>query len=225
MEGINLNIHNLKKQYEDKTIINNLSITINFNSKITLVTGMNGSGKSTLAKMIAGIILPDKGTLTLSNHTNFSKWTKRNTYYLSNAERGMFYKLNCRQNIEYLTSLKGTSRKYVLDKLPAYCEKLNCTDILEISAEKLSTGQKKKVFILSALCSNCQLLLLDEPTNGLDDESFCAFTEILASLRPEKKIVLISHDKRFLDMPHIERIIFGKNGEIYWEEGSANGLS
>ncbi|MBF2535854.1 ATP-binding cassette domain-containing protein [Listeria marthii] len=217
MEGINLNIHNLKKQYGDKTIINNLSIKINFNSKITLVAGMNGSGKSTLAKMIAGIILPDKGTLQISNYTNFSEWTKRNTYYLSNTERGMFYKLNSRQNIEYLTSLKGTSRKYVLEKLPVYSEKLNCTDILEMSAEKLSTGQKKKIFILSALCSNCQLLLLDEPTNGLDDESFYAFIEILASLRLEKKIVLISHDKRFLDMSHIERITFEKNGEIYWE--------
>ncbi|ECL7897196.1 ATP-binding cassette domain-containing protein, partial [Listeria innocua] len=98
-----------------------------------------------------------------------------------------------------------------------YCEKLNCIDILEMPAEKLSTGQKKKVFILSALCSNCQLLLLDEPTNGLDDESFYAFIEILGKLRLEKKIVLISHDKRFLDMPNIERIVFEKNGEIYWE--------
>ncbi|EAG8867485.1 ATP-binding cassette domain-containing protein, partial [Listeria monocytogenes] len=114
---------------------------------------------STLAKMIAGIILPDEGTLQLSNQLDFSKWTKRNTYYLSNTERGMFYKLNGRQNIEYLTSLKGTSKKHVLEKLPEYCQKLNCTDILEMPAEKLSTGQKKKVFILSALCSNCKLLL------------------------------------------------------------------
>lgn len=43
--------------------------------------------------MIAGIILPDEGTLQLSNQLDFSKWTKRNTYYLSNTERGMFYKL------------------------------------------------------------------------------------------------------------------------------------
>ncbi|EMY5048774.1 ABC transporter ATP-binding protein [Listeria monocytogenes] len=217
MEDISLNIHNLQKKYDDKTIINNLSITINFNRKITLITGMNGSGKSTLAKIIAGIILPDEGTLQISNHINFSKWTKRTTYYLSSAERGMFYKLNGRQNIEYLTSLKGTNKNDVLKKLSTYCEKLNCIDILEMPAEKLSTGQKKKVFILAALCSNCQLLLLDEPTNGLDDESFYAFIEILAKLRLEKKIVLISHDKRFLDMPNIERIVFEKNGEIYWE--------
>ncbi|HBM4033217.1 TPA: ATP-binding cassette domain-containing protein, partial [Listeria innocua] len=68
MEDISLNIHNLQKKYDDKTIINNLSITINFNHKITLITGMNGSGKSTLAKIIAGIILPDEGTLQISNH-------------------------------------------------------------------------------------------------------------------------------------------------------------
>ncbi|HHR2741525.1 TPA: ATP-binding cassette domain-containing protein, partial [Listeria monocytogenes] len=131
---ISVNIHNLKKKYGDKIIINNLSIMINFNSKLTLVMGANGSGKSTLAKMIAGIILPDEGTLQLSNQLDFSKWTKRNTYYLSNTERGMFYKLNGRQNIEYLTSLKGTSKKHVLEKLPEYCQKLNCTDILEMPA-------------------------------------------------------------------------------------------
>ncbi|HDA9545064.1 TPA: ATP-binding cassette domain-containing protein, partial [Listeria innocua] len=85
MEDISLNIHNLQKKYDDKTIINNLSITINFNRKITLITGINGSGKSTLAKIIAGIILPDEGTLQISNHTNFSKWTKKTTYYLSSA--------------------------------------------------------------------------------------------------------------------------------------------
>ncbi|EGP9052832.1 ATP-binding cassette domain-containing protein, partial [Listeria monocytogenes] len=101
MVDISVNIHNLKKKYGDKIIINNLSIMINFNSKLTLVMGANGSGKSTLAKMIAGIILPDEGTLQLSNQLDFSKWTKRNTYYLSNTERGMFYKLNGRQNIEY----------------------------------------------------------------------------------------------------------------------------
>ncbi|HAO6229346.1 TPA: ATP-binding cassette domain-containing protein, partial [Listeria monocytogenes] len=129
MVDISVNIHNLKKKYGDKIIINNLSIMINFNSKLTLVMGANGSGKSTLAKMIAGIILPDEGTLQLSNQLDFSKWTKRNTYYLSNTERGMFYKLNGRQNIEYLTSLKGTSKKHVLEKLPEYCQKLNCTDI------------------------------------------------------------------------------------------------
>ncbi|EDO0472970.1 AAA family ATPase, partial [Listeria monocytogenes] len=56
MVDISVNIHNLKKKYGDKIIINNLSIMINFNSKLTLVMGANGSGKSTLAKMIAGII-------------------------------------------------------------------------------------------------------------------------------------------------------------------------
>ncbi|ECX6968742.1 ABC transporter ATP-binding protein [Listeria monocytogenes] len=219
MDDLSLNIINLKKKYDTKTVINNLSISVNFNSKITLVTGKNGSGKSTLLKIIAGIILPDEGEIQFSDQVGFLKWVKRNAYYLSNAERGMFYKLNCRQNIEYLTSLKGTSKKHVLEKLPEYCQKLSCTDILETPAEKLSTGQKKKVFILSALCSNCKLLLLDEPTNGLDEESFYSFIEILESLRLEngKKIILISHDKRFMDIPHIERIIFEKNGEIYWE--------
>ncbi|EDG4518095.1 AAA family ATPase, partial [Listeria monocytogenes] len=58
MDDLSLNIINLKKKYDTKTVINNLSISVNFNSKITLVTGKNGSGKSTLLKIIAGIILP-----------------------------------------------------------------------------------------------------------------------------------------------------------------------
>ncbi|EGP8455333.1 ATP-binding cassette domain-containing protein, partial [Listeria monocytogenes] len=120
LDDLSLNIINLKKKYDTKTVINNLSISVNFNSKITLVTGKNGSGKSTLLKIIAGIILPDEGEIQFSDQVRFLKWVKRNAYYLSNAERGMFYKLNCRQNIEYLTSLKGTSKKHVLEKLPEY---------------------------------------------------------------------------------------------------------
>ncbi|HAM1901157.1 TPA: ATP-binding cassette domain-containing protein, partial [Listeria monocytogenes] len=63
MDDLSLNIINLKKKYDTKTVINNLSISVNFNSKITLVTGKNGSGKSTLLKIIAGIILPDEGEI------------------------------------------------------------------------------------------------------------------------------------------------------------------
>ncbi|EGT1969150.1 ATP-binding cassette domain-containing protein, partial [Listeria monocytogenes] len=67
LDDLSLNIINLKKKYDTKTVINNLSISVNFNSKITLVTGKNGSGKSTLLKIIAGIILPDEGEIQFSD--------------------------------------------------------------------------------------------------------------------------------------------------------------
>ncbi|HBL8341672.1 TPA: ATP-binding cassette domain-containing protein, partial [Listeria monocytogenes] len=71
LDDLSLNIINLKKKYDTKTVINNLSISVNFNSKITLVTGKNGSGKSTLLKIIAGIILPDEGEIQFSDQVRF----------------------------------------------------------------------------------------------------------------------------------------------------------
>lgn len=232
-------LENISKSYSEKTLLNNVSLGINEGDKIGLI-GINGAGKSTFLKIIAerddffdGNRIQGKNVRIeyLSQDTNFdsestvieqvfkgdTKEMKLLIEYedilnkIENGESSLDNKLiDIQSKIDNLNLWALESEaKIILNKLGInnYQEKMG----------NLSGGQKKRVFLASALITPCELLILDEPTNHLDSDSIEWLEEYLNA--KNIALVMITHDRYFLDRV-ANKIVELDRGNIYLYEGN-----
>lgn len=232
-------LENINKSYSEKTLLKDVFLGINDGDKIGLI-GINGAGKSTFLKIIAGKEDFFDGTRTqgknirieyLSQDVEFNNDTtvieqifKGDTKemkllmeyedILSKIESGdlslndRFIKLQSEIDTLNLWSLENEA-KSILNKLGInnYSEKM----------VNLSGGQRKRVFLASALITPCELLILDEPTNHLDSNSIEWLEEYLNGRKGS--LVMITHDRYFLDRVS-NKIIELDRGNLYSYEGN-----
>ncbi|HOF97932.1 MAG TPA: ABC transporter ATP-binding protein [Paludibacteraceae bacterium] len=178
------------------------------------ILGKNGEGKSTLLKMISGMIFPQKGEIEVLGYEPRKRQPEmlREIFFLpeelppitlsiENYEKvyAPFYPhFNHEQFQGYLQEFEINSGKSQINKL--------------------SYGQKKKVFMAFGLATNTKIVLLDEPTNGLDIPSKAQFRKMTASALEEERIMLIStHQVRDLDSL-IDSIIIMNSHQIVFNE-------
>lgn len=232
-------LENINKSYSEKTLLKDVFLGINDGDKIGLI-GINGAGKSTFLKIIAGKEDFFDGTRTqgknirieyLSQDVEFNNDTtvieqifKGDTKemkllmeyedILSKIESGdlslndRFIKLQSEIDTLNLWSLENEA-KSILNKLGInnYSEKM----------VNLSGGQRKRVFLASALITPCELLILDEPTNHLDSNSIEWLEDYLNGRKGS--LVMITHDRYFLDRVS-NKIIELDRGNLYSYEGN-----
>lgn len=195
-----LNAEHIKKNYTEKTLLEDVSISIFEGDKIGLV-GVNGSGKSTLLKILAGVMDEDEGTVTRNRMLRIG-YLPQNPAYDGN-----------------LTVMEQAAE--YTDNAPDYLIRtyLNRTGITEHNAlmGRLSGGQRKRVALACVLLKETNLLILDEPTNHMDIH----ITEWLEQQLDEYKgaVVMITHDRYFLERI-TDRICEIEKGRLVSYEGS-----
>jgi len=174
--------------------LRDVSLNLRDNKFIGLM-GPNGGGKTTLIKAIAGLIKPDRGTITVSgpvaqtigyvpqeeNVDPAFPVTARDVVEMGlAASLGLFSRLSARQQaqVDHALSLMGMTR------------------LAGRNIGELSGGQKQRVFIARAIVCEPRLLLLDEPTTGVDTAARDEFSRVLQSLMEKMRltILLASHD-------------------------------
>jgi len=208
-----IRIQDLSFQYKKQDA---LFTDLSFQSEkgsITGLLGKNGAGKSTLLKMIAGLLKPQTGELTVNGFKPFDRLPD----FLSDI-----YMVS-----EEFTFPSITIGLYIKATAPLYpkfdYEKMNrILQEFELDAKKnlngLSHGQRKKFLIAFALSTNCSLLVLDEPTNGLDIPSKSLFRKVLVSSVTEEQLVLIStHQVKDIENV-IDTILVIDGGKIVYNE-------
>ena len=156
----------------------------------TLIKGANGIGKSTLLEMITGLMIPEKGEITVGGCSagSYADMTfPEKICYLAQNDPV----LECSANELYEMVLKEKKQEaYVSAKDFNLDERM-----LGARLAELSGGERKKVYLSLAFAINPQMLLLDEPTNSLDEKSIQVLYE---KLRQRKKgILMITHEPRF----------------------------
>ena len=193
-----------------KNIHTNLTLNLEEN-KIYGLLGKNGTGKSTLLYLIAGLLKPTKGTITMdvtneetgetTNHSTFERHQEvlREIFFVNEE-----YTLPALNLNDWASSLGGF--------YPSYSEEMfrQCLADFDITGNPklttLSMGQQKKVIISFALASGVKYLFMDEPTNGLDIPSKAQFRKVVSSCMTEERTIIISthqvHDIEFL-LDHI----------------------
>ncbi|HEY3796539.1 MAG TPA: molybdenum ABC transporter ATP-binding protein [Bradyrhizobium sp.] len=168
--------------------------------RVTGLFGASGAGKTSLINIIAGLLKPDRGVVTLdgetlddtADHVHIPPYRRRIGYVFQDAR--LFPHLDVRQNLDYGRRMNGLAED------PA--QRTRVVDLLDIGAllkrrpGQLSGGERQRVAFGRALLSKPRLLLLDEPLGALDEGRKLEILPYLVRLRDEAGIpmVYVSHD-------------------------------
>ena len=198
---------NLSKSYGDSLLFDNLSFSLP-KGGIVGVVGPNGVGKSTLFKIIAGLVKPDTGTLTLGETVTLG-YVDQNREIDGNLN--VWECISDGKETVTLGKMEVNSRGYV--------SRFNFSGSDQQKMVKdLSGGERNRVHLARTLKEGANLLLLDEPTNDLDVNTLRALEEGLNHFGG--CAVISSHDRWFLDRVATHILAFEGNSQVSWYEGN-----
>ncbi len=173
------------------------------------VVGQNGAGKTTLLKMILGEISPTKGKIEIGETTQFN--------YVDQA------RLLLNDDDTVIKAIAGKSEfvQFGKQKLSVWTylrRFLFADDRINTLVGRLSGGEKSRLTLAKILCNGGNFLMLDEPTNDLDLPTLRILEEALISF--EGCVMIVSHDRYFLNRICDGIIALEGNGEVYYSEGN-----
>ena len=199
---------NLTKGFEDRVLIDNLTFRLPAGG-IVGVIGPNGAGKTTLFRMFVGEEKPDSGELRVGPTVELG-YVDQSRDSLD-PEKTVFQEISGGHDVLEMGGRKLHSRGFV--------SKFNFkgTD-QEKKVGRLSGGERNRVHLAKLLRRGCNVLLLDEPTNDLDVDTLRALEEAIQNFAG--CVVVISHDRWFLDRLATHILAFEGDGNVYWCEGN-----
>jgi sulfate-transporting ATPase len=198
----------LRKGYGNNLLIDELSFRLPPGG-IVGVIGPNGAGKTTLFRMIVGQEKPDSGTLKIGETVKLG-YVDQSRDTLSDTKT-VWEEISNGDDIMEIGNRKLPSRAYVSSfnfKGPDQQKKVSV----------LSGGERNRVHLAKMLRAGGNLLLLDEPTNDLDVETLRALEDSLLAF--PGCVVVISHDRWFLDRIATHMLAFEGNSQVVWFEGN-----
>ena len=185
----------LKKSFESKTVIHNVSLEVN-SGEIVGLLGPNGAGKTTTFYMIVGLVKSDEGTIHINDENiTFEPIHKRFEQGISYLpqEPSVFRDMTAKDNIEAILevdkSLSSTEKSNILENL---VEKFDLSKFINTKGIQLSGGERRRVEIARALALKPKFLLLDEPFAGIDPLSVIDIQKIIKVLAKEDIGILIT---------------------------------
>ena len=166
------------------------------NGRITGLLGPNGAGKTTTLRMVAALLKPDAGRITVDGLDVAAQPQQAlaRMGVLSDA-RGLYTRLTARENILYFARLHGVPKEQAEARVETLADMLEMRPLLQRRTEGFSQGERMKTSLARALIHDPPNIILDEPTNGLDVLATRALRESLKRLRDEqgKCIIFSTH--------------------------------
>lgn len=197
----------LSKAYGDKILFKDFTYIFLKNDRIGII-GPNGSGKSTLMKCIAGWILPDAGSVTVGQTVKMGYFSQENEA-MDESLKVIDY---IKEAGEYVKTPDGSiSASQMLERF------LFPPSVQYTVIGKLSGGEKRRLYLLRILMEAPNVLLLDEPTNDLDIRTLTILEDYLDGF--EGIVIIVSHDRYFLDRVTRRIFAFEGNGCVRQYEG------
>ena len=213
-------LQHICKSYGERKLIDDFSYIFLKGDRVGFI-GPNGCGKSTLIKMIAGLIPPDSGTITIGQTVKMGYYAQEiaseksadgkeiDLSYMDPDQRVIDY---VKERAEYIQTVDGpVSASVMLDRFLFSPEKQYSL------IGKLSGGEKKRLNLLRVLATSPNFILLDEPTNNLDIATLTILEDYLD--RYEGIVVTVSHDRYFLDRTMKRIFAFEEDGKLRQYEG------
>lgn len=199
-----LEVRGLVKRYGDLTVFNGLDFTVERGDRMAFV-GVNGAGKSTLSRILAGAEPPDAGERVPGYRLVLS-------YFAQHQAEELDPDLTVLETVEQ--TAEGESRRHLRTLLGSFL--FRGDDVFK-PVRVLSGGEKSRLALAKMLLRPANLLILDEPTNHLDMRSKAVLQEAL--LRFEGSIVVVSHDRDFLD-PLVSKVVEFRAGRVRTVSGT-----
>ncbi len=194
-------VNNLTKSLGGKTLFKGIDLTLSPGTRLGIV-GKNGTGKSTLLKVLAGMVLPDMGTIKMADDLKL-------VYFDQHREKiPMDISLRAALSpsgdyVDYRGQqihVNGWAQKFLFD-----------TDRMELPVSRLSGGERARILIAQLMLQPADVLFLDEPTNDLDIPTLEVIEESLLGFNGA--VVLITHDRCLMDRVCSQIIGLGEGKE------------
>ena len=202
-----IEISDLCKSYGDKVLVKDYTYFFLKDDRIGYI-GPNGSGKSTLMKMIAGWVKPDSGTIEIGQTVKLGYFSQENED-MDTSLKVIDYIKNV---AEYVKTKDGSiSASQMLERF------LFPPSVQYTVIEKLSGGERRRLYLLKILMSAPNVLILDEPTNDLDIQTLMILEDYLDSF--QGIVITVSHDRYFLDRVVGRIFAFEGGGKLQQYEG------
>jgi len=203
-----LEMEHVRKGFEDRLLIDDLSFAMPKGSIVGIIGG-NGAGKSTLFRLIAGEDSADDGTLRLGDTVELS-YVDQSRDHLE-GENTVWEEISEGNEVIQVGRFETSSRAYV--------GRFNFKGADQQKQVKdLSGGERNRLHLAKLLKKGGNLLLLDEPTNDLDVETLRALEEAILAF--PGGVMVISHDRWFLDRIATHILAFEGNSNVVWFDGN-----
>ncbi|MBE9145040.1 ABC-F family ATP-binding cassette domain-containing protein [Planktothrix mougeotii] len=187
-----IELNNVSKSYNNRVLIQEFTYSFNPDDRLGIIGG-NGVGKSTLLDMITGRVQPDSGILEIGSTIHIGYFDQHSEDLLEAMNENQRVIDYLKEVAEYVKTADGTQitasqmlERFLFPPSQQYSP-LN----------KLSGGEKRRLFLLRVLMSAPNVLILDEPTNDLDVQTLSVLEDYLEDFNG--CVIVVSHDRYFLD--------------------------
>lgn len=190
---IALMANSLSRKLSDTASVSDISLSLNRGDIVGLL-GLNGAGKSTTLRMLAGVLVPDAGTVTINGISLLDEplEARRHIGYL--PDQPPLYN-DMRVN-EYLTltgRIRGLKGSQLHTRLSAVTEQCKLTNVSRNLVGTLSKGFRQRVGLAQALIHEPTVVLLDEPSNGLDPQQLDSMRQLIIDTAHSAAIIVSTH--------------------------------
>lgn len=196
---MSLNIEHVTKKFNQFTAVNDISIELE-KGKMLGFLGRNGAGKTTTFRMILGLSEPTEGHITYEGHTIDKSMYNRIGYLPE--ERGLHSKMTVEDELTYLATLKGMSKKAIKKNIDYWLNRFAITENRHKRIDSLSKGNQQKIQLLASMIHQPELLILDEPFSGLDPVNVELLKEAVKDLNNQGSTIIYSSHR----MEHVEEL-------------------
>ena len=198
-----LELKNIKKNYGDLTILKGFDYTFKKGERIGIL-GKNGVGKSTFLNIITGREKADSGKINVGETINYGYFTQGGLD--TDEDRRVITVLKDIADFIVMSDKRKVSASQLLEHF-MFTPEMQFTEV-----KRLSGGERRRLYLLTVLMKNPNFLILDEPTNDLDLLTLTKLEEFL--LQYKGCLILVSHDRFFMDKLTEHLFVFTGNGEI-----------
>jgi len=203
-----IEVEHLTKGFDDRALINDLSFSVPRGSIVGIIGG-NGAGKTTFLRMLVGQEQPDSGSITLGDTVDLA-YVDQSRDSLE-GDNTVWQEISDGLDTMQIGSYEIASRAYV--------SRFNFKGSDQQKFVKdLSGGERNRVHLAKLLKRGANVLLLDEPTNDLDVETLRALEEGLLAF--PGTVIVVSHDRWFLDRLATHILAFEGDSEVIFHEGN-----
>jgi ABC-2 type transport system ATP-binding protein len=185
-----------KKRDEPVVALDAVSLAIP-DCEIHGLLGPNGAGKTTLVKILSTVLVPTSGRAFVLGHdvTTETKAVRPRIGIVFGGERGLYWRLTGRQNLEYWGALYRLPTPLARKRTQELLERVGLADRADQRVEEYSRGMKQRLHLARGLIGDATVLFLDEPTTGMDPLAAREFRTLIAELSGEgRTILLATHD-------------------------------
>ena len=202
-----IELHHVSKSFGEKKVVDDFTYTILRNQRLGII-GPNGCGKSTLMKMIAGILKPDAGEIEWGDTIKIGYFAQE----VPDMDRNLRVIDYIREVAEYIPTKDGKISASMMLERFLFDSAMQYTPV-----EKLSGGEKRRLYLLKVLMEAPNVLILDEPSNDIDIPTLTILEDYLDSF--SGIVVAVSHDRYFLDNMADRIFAFEGEGHLVQYEG------